>query len=299
MRTERGKYLPKEFESDVRVQYERLTDRYFICMSAEIAARGPETQGRPNGEQSAEMEVEDETVKHIAAIDPGIRTFATLYDPGRRQIVEWGMHGGRKDGKHGGTELLGWLTRDRQAREGGQAGAWQAQAEDQAANQGPDCRDAPQVGPLAVPELLGRAAAQVQRQGDLEAQGPPRGQEARHLQERRPQAGPDVPLHVSSVPPAQGARVWHASVHLRRVLHEQDVHPLRYPQPRSGCLQDVCLPVVLRDVRPRRWRPAEHPPPLHLLTNQATLHHGETSVLSYMSQGFCSLDSCPGPKGSV
>jgi len=111
MRTERGKYLPKEFESDVRVQYERLTDRYFICMSAEIAARGPETQGRPNCEQSAEMEVEDETVKHIAAIDPGIRTFATLYDPGRRQIVEWGMHGGRKDGKHGGTELLGWLTR--------------------------------------------------------------------------------------------------------------------------------------------------------------------------------------------
>jgi len=113
MRTERGKELPKVFESDVRVQYERLTDRFFICMTVEIAANVPETQGRPSGNQSTEMQIEEEegTIRHIAAIDPGIRTFATLYDPGRERIVEWGMHGGRKDGRHDGTELLGWLTR--------------------------------------------------------------------------------------------------------------------------------------------------------------------------------------------
>ena len=111
MRTECGKELPKVFDSDVRVQYERLTDRFFICMSVEIAARKPETQGPPSGELSAEMQVEEEVVRHVAAIDPGIRTFVTLYDPGRERIVEWGMHGGRKDGRHDGTELLGWLTR--------------------------------------------------------------------------------------------------------------------------------------------------------------------------------------------
>jgi putative transposase len=115
MRTERGKELPKTFESDVRVKYERLTDRYFICMSVEIAVKAPETQGRPSGETSTEMQVveeeEEPIIKHIAAIDPGIRTFVTLYDPGRERIVEWGMHGGRKDRTHDGTKLLGWLTR--------------------------------------------------------------------------------------------------------------------------------------------------------------------------------------------
>ena len=109
MKTEHGKQLPSVFETDVRVQYERLTDQYFICMTVEIPATGPETQGRQNGELSSEMLVEK--IKNVAAIDPGIRTFATIYDPGNERVVEWGMHGGRKDGKHNGTELLGWLTR--------------------------------------------------------------------------------------------------------------------------------------------------------------------------------------------
>jgi len=99
MLTESGKWLPDVFDRDVRVQYERLTKRFYVCMSVDIVdtARAPETQGC--------------SVQHVAAIDPGIRTFVTLYDPGRERVVEWGMHGGRKDGRHGGTELLGWLTR--------------------------------------------------------------------------------------------------------------------------------------------------------------------------------------------
>lgn len=90
----RQKALPPLFESDCAIVYERLLDRYRLCTAVEIDAR-PETQG-PG---------------YIAAIDPGIRTFATLYDPGRERIVEWGVRGGRKDGQAKGTELLGWLTR--------------------------------------------------------------------------------------------------------------------------------------------------------------------------------------------
>ena len=79
--------MPDVFESDCTIVYERLLDRYRLCTAVEIDAReiGPETQGpdSPRG--------------YIAAIDPGIRTFATLYDLGRERIVEWGIRGGRKD----------------------------------------------------------------------------------------------------------------------------------------------------------------------------------------------------------
>ena len=76
-------------DSGVQVQYERLTGCFFICMIVEIAAIAPETQGCPSDEQPTEMQVEEAT-KHISAINPGIRTFATLDDPGREMIVEWG-----------------------------------------------------------------------------------------------------------------------------------------------------------------------------------------------------------------
>ena len=123
------------------------------------------------------------------------------------------MHGERKDWRHGKTELLEVADmQDREDREGGEAGARQAQAEDQeagqqdqAAYQGSHSRAAPQVGPLALSELLGRAAAQVQCQGDLEAQGPSRWQEVHDLQECRLQAGTDALIHVPAVPAAQGS----------------------------------------------------------------------------------------------
>ena len=86
-----------------------MTDRCFISMPVEIAARGHETQGRSCDEQSAEMQAKEEegAIKHIAVIDSGIRTFVTLYDPERDRIVEWGMHCGHKDWSHSDTELLG------------------------------------------------------------------------------------------------------------------------------------------------------------------------------------------------
>ena len=84
MRTEQPKTLPLVFNSDVRVQYERFAKRYFMCISIPIAknddAKTAETQGG-----------------HIAAIDPGIRTFATIYDVGRQCTMEWGISGGHKN----------------------------------------------------------------------------------------------------------------------------------------------------------------------------------------------------------
>ena len=98
MRTEDGKVLSGEFPSDCRVTHERYTDRWFICMS--VPLRAPETQGRVAKEN-----------RDVVAIDPGIRTYATCYDPGREQIIEWATTGGRKNGKSKGSELAGWLTR--------------------------------------------------------------------------------------------------------------------------------------------------------------------------------------------
>ena len=96
MRTEAGKSLPAMFDHDCRLQYERLTRQYYLCIPT-VIARAPEIQGRLRD--------------RIVSIDPGIRTFATCYDPGRCEISEFGIIGGRKDGSAKGTELIGWLSR--------------------------------------------------------------------------------------------------------------------------------------------------------------------------------------------
>jgi len=106
MRTERGKRLPLVFKRDVRLQYERLTDKYFICITVDI-----DISQNPDRRHETQVPPFERPMGFVAAIDPGIRTFATVYDPERERTVEWGMQGGRKDGSHDGTELLGWLTR--------------------------------------------------------------------------------------------------------------------------------------------------------------------------------------------
>jgi transposase len=107
MRTEDGKTLPSTFEHDCRLVSERISGGFYLIVPTALKhVRRSETQG-PDG-------IDDTTIVgfgHIVAIDPGVRTFATCYDPGRSLVTEWGMMGGRKDGRHLGTELLGWLTR--------------------------------------------------------------------------------------------------------------------------------------------------------------------------------------------
>jgi putative transposase len=109
MRTEDGKTLPLVFEHDCRVMYERCTGSYFICIPKELDVRPSETQGQTGSDEM--VDAEECKSGNIVSIDPGIRTYATCYDPGRGIVVEWGMTGGRKDGSAKGTELMGWMTR--------------------------------------------------------------------------------------------------------------------------------------------------------------------------------------------
>ena len=96
MRVESSMPLPLVFIHDVRIQYERLTDTYYLCLPMECP--------RPK-------DVQARRAPRIAAIDPGVRTFGTIYDVASSRIVEWATTGGRKNGHGKGTELLGWLVR--------------------------------------------------------------------------------------------------------------------------------------------------------------------------------------------
>lgn len=94
MRTEKGKTLPPEFEHDTRLLHERKTGFYYLCVPMTVAPL-PETQGRQPPHRTGEGKV--------VSIDPGIRTFATCYDPSGA-VTEWGS------GKET-TQLLFWLLR--------------------------------------------------------------------------------------------------------------------------------------------------------------------------------------------
>ena len=90
MRTEKGKTLPLVFEHDTRLLFERKTGFYYLCVPMAVP---PEIQGHPTTDEGEE----------VVSIDPGIRTFATCYDPSGA-ITEWGC------GKET-TRLLFWLLR--------------------------------------------------------------------------------------------------------------------------------------------------------------------------------------------
>ena len=94
MKMEGKKHLPSEFKHDVRVGYERQTKRYYIAIPTDV---------RVLPQKPAEG--------GIVAIDPGVRKFATCYDPAAQAVISFATIGGRKTGRSKGTELLGWLSR--------------------------------------------------------------------------------------------------------------------------------------------------------------------------------------------
>jgi putative transposase len=71
-----GEPLPASVDHDIRLQ--RTKDgRYYLCVPVPLDVH--ESQVDVRGEKG-----------YIAAIDPGVRTFATVYDAKRKQVVEFG-----------------------------------------------------------------------------------------------------------------------------------------------------------------------------------------------------------------
>jgi hypothetical protein len=68
--------LPNKLDYDCRLQLTTQLGEFYLCIPMPLAVR-PENQGPTN--------------KCMIALDPGIRTFVTGYDPSGR-AVEWGKH---------------------------------------------------------------------------------------------------------------------------------------------------------------------------------------------------------------
>ncbi len=77
--------IPEKIEYDCRLQRTRLGHYYFCLL---LPATPSENQARLA--QEGEEEEEEEEEAKILAIDPGVRTFMTGYEPATGRYVEWG-----------------------------------------------------------------------------------------------------------------------------------------------------------------------------------------------------------------
>lgn len=92
MRTERGKRLPGEFLHDTRLFHDTRTNKWYLCIPLKLTAREAlDTQGRS---------AEPPKTAGVVSIDPGVRTFATCYDPDG-VVTKWGNN----------CKALGWIAR--------------------------------------------------------------------------------------------------------------------------------------------------------------------------------------------
>lgn len=106
MRTEKGKTLPSTFEHDCRLVYDRVLGSFWLCVPTEEKKGGmrPDTQGHASDPPLVDGGggvANRSNERTIVSIDPGVKTFATCYDPRDGSIRKWGDR----------PYLLGWLSR--------------------------------------------------------------------------------------------------------------------------------------------------------------------------------------------
>jgi putative transposase len=91
--------LPKTIDHDARVQWVPRLDQYYLIVPVQRPAL-PTTaisDGVDVGQSDNQgLAFHLPPFDSIAVIDPGVRTFATVYDPLRRRVVEWGKYAMRR-----------------------------------------------------------------------------------------------------------------------------------------------------------------------------------------------------------
>ena len=86
------KHLPAELECDSRLVYERLTDRWWLCLPEPYRPPAlPNAATERQGEEDVALGFARADKEPWIAIDPGVRTFITGYDRDG-QVVEWGVN---------------------------------------------------------------------------------------------------------------------------------------------------------------------------------------------------------------
>ena len=84
---------PLVFEHDCRLLYERKTRFFYLCVPTTVAVAPPANVPDTQGDAASAAPDAPRCGGKVVAIDPGLRTFGTCYDPSGA-ITEWASGGG-------------------------------------------------------------------------------------------------------------------------------------------------------------------------------------------------------------